>query len=180
MEPGDGSGDNVPLWTPQQRGVCALQLQSGLHRLHLLHQSVGHPGLGQVHPNPDVSAEPSCPGWCLALAPSLRQISCDFASSKSLRTVSMRVPSGLPARLTWGTRVHPAPAAPSPSQQGRTRLTRSLSIPTGRFCTQPPGTRSESGTCGGQFQTAAGSGSSTERCCSAKILPCLVHNHEIV
>lgn len=55
MESGDRSGDNVPDRSPQQRGVSPLQLQFGLHRVHLLHQSVGHPGLSQVHPNTDVS-----------------------------------------------------------------------------------------------------------------------------
>lgn len=55
MESGDGSGDNVPGWSPQQRGVSPLQFQRGLHRLHLLHQSLGHPGFGQVHPNINVS-----------------------------------------------------------------------------------------------------------------------------
>ena len=55
VELGDGAGDHVVGWPPQQRGVCALQLQPGLHRLHLLHQGVGHPRLGQVHPHPLVS-----------------------------------------------------------------------------------------------------------------------------
>lgn len=57
MEPSDGSGDNVPGRSPQQRGVRALQLQLGVHRLHLLHQGLGHPGLRQVHPNAVVSDE---------------------------------------------------------------------------------------------------------------------------
>lgn len=107
-----------------------------------------------MHPNANVSGEPFSFGA--------------IVTSQHLRFNPIRVvedhlalfcvPSGLPVRLTLGMCVHRAPAAPWPSQRGRTRSTRSLSTPTGRFCTQPPGTRSESGTCGGQFHTASSVG----------------------
>lgn len=55
MESGHGTGDHVSRWPPQQRRLRALQLQSGVHRLHLIHKGVGHPRLSQVHPNTQVS-----------------------------------------------------------------------------------------------------------------------------
>lgn len=55
MESGHGTGDHVSGWPPKQRSVGALQLQSGFHHLHLLHQSLGHPGLSQMHPDTHVS-----------------------------------------------------------------------------------------------------------------------------
>lgn len=58
--------------------------------------------------------------------------------------------SGLLVRLTLGTCVRRAPTGLSPSQQERTRSTRSLSTPTGRFCTPRLETQSEFGICEGE------------------------------
>ncbi|CAM4664935.1 unnamed protein product [Lepidochelys olivacea] len=58
VEPGDGPGNRLAEGLPQQRGVRQLvqPLGAGVHRLHLLHQGVGHPGLGQVRPHPHTSS----------------------------------------------------------------------------------------------------------------------------
>lgn len=60
VEPGYGSGDRHAEGPPEQRGVRQILsvLLSGLLRLHLLHQGLGHPRLGQVRPHVHVSFRP--------------------------------------------------------------------------------------------------------------------------
>lgn len=60
VEPGNGSGDRHAEGPPEQRGVRQILsvLLSGLLRLHLLHQGLGHPRLGQVCPHVHVSFRP--------------------------------------------------------------------------------------------------------------------------
>lgn len=57
MEPGDWTGDHHSERPPQQCGLSEVlqQCLPGLHRLHLVHQSVGHPGRRQVCAHTHVS-----------------------------------------------------------------------------------------------------------------------------
>ena len=190
---------------PQQRGVGPLQLQFGLHRLNFLHQSLGHPRLGQVHPDADVSVTVLTDCALQSERPKVHFsiLENDFRCNKfmtvlqsflsksrhyiwksvfkrfhqvkdqswkdvwlnvrmffpdhlmHIRTNCLLVSSGRLVRLMLGTSARLTPAELSPSQQERTRSTRSPSTPTGRFCTPPPGTPSESGIWEGQWSAAA-------------------------